>query len=185
MIDDISHEGLRILLRKEGVSVQRLKSWTTSRDPDYAAKKARVEHLYAIADGEALPEEGEPEVIFCMDEFGPPNLKPHPGKQWAERGGKHKDPDREPRRRRRQTTFDGTREAGWWPRRPSIGPATSSGPVSSARLPSSGAPREPLPAACLPMSAHDASGRPHPHSGEVGRWHLGRAAAAARERTCR
>ncbi|KOG41416.1 hypothetical protein ADK74_20715 [Streptomyces decoyicus] len=28
---------------------------------------------------------------------------PHPGKQWAERGGKHKDPDREPRRRRRAT----------------------------------------------------------------------------------
>ncbi|MFD5036109.1 transposase [Streptomyces sp. NPDC058377] len=65
--------------------------------------KARVEHLYAIADGEALAEEGEPEIIFCMDEFGPLNLMPHPGKQWAERGGKHKDPDREPRRRRRAT----------------------------------------------------------------------------------
>ncbi len=95
--------GLRILLRKEGVSFQRLKTWKTSRDPDYAAKKARVEHLYAIADGEVLPEEGEPEVIFCMDEFGPLNLMSHPGKQWAERGGKHKDPDREPGRRRRAT----------------------------------------------------------------------------------
>ncbi|WP_435876563.1 transposase, partial [Rhodococcus pyridinivorans] len=31
------------------------------------------------------------------------NLQPHPGRQWAERGGKHKDPDREPRRRRRAT----------------------------------------------------------------------------------
>ncbi|MFD5140705.1 transposase [Streptomyces sp. NPDC058378] len=65
--------------------------------------KARVEHLYAIADGEVLAEEGGPEIIFCMDEFGPLNLMPHPGKQWAERGGKHKDPDREPRRRRRAT----------------------------------------------------------------------------------
>ncbi|WCD91028.1 hypothetical protein KPP03845_107457 [Streptomyces xanthophaeus] len=37
-----------------------------------------------------------------MDEFGPLNLMP-PGRQWAERGGKHKDPDREPRRRRRAT----------------------------------------------------------------------------------
>lgn len=38
-----------------------------------------------------------------MDEFGPLNLMPHPGRQWAERSGKHKDPDREPRRRRRAT----------------------------------------------------------------------------------
>ncbi|KAB1916300.1 IS630 family transposase [Micromonospora sp. AMSO31t] len=103
VVDDISHEGLRILLREEGVSFQRLKTWKTSRDPDYAAKKARVEHLYAIADGEVIPEEDEPEVIFCMDEFGPLNLMPHPGRQWAERGGKHKDPDRQPRRRRRAT----------------------------------------------------------------------------------
>ncbi|MFB9574196.1 IS630 family transposase [Streptomyces yanii] len=103
VVDDISHEGLRILLREEGVSFQRLKTWKTSRDPDYAAKKARVEHLYAIADGEVIPEDGEPEVIFCMDEFGPLNLMPHPGRQWAEQGGKHKNPDREPRRRRRAT----------------------------------------------------------------------------------
>jgi transposase len=67
VVDDISHEGLRILLREEGVSFQRIKTWKTSRDPDYAAKKARVEHLYAIADGEIIPEEGEPKVVFCMD----------------------------------------------------------------------------------------------------------------------
>ena len=59
MIDDISHEGLRALLREEGVSFQRLKTWKTSKDPDYAVKKARVEHLYAIADGEVIPEPGE------------------------------------------------------------------------------------------------------------------------------
>lgn len=45
VVDDISHEGLCILLREEGVSFQRLKTWKISRDPDYAAKKARVEHL--------------------------------------------------------------------------------------------------------------------------------------------
>ncbi|MEV3898536.1 IS630 family transposase [Streptomyces anulatus] len=103
VVDDISHEGLRVLLREEGVSFQRVKTWKTSHDPDYAAKKARVEHLYAIADGEVIPEQGEPEVIFCMDEFGPLNLQPHPGRQWAERGGKGKDPDRGPRPRRRAT----------------------------------------------------------------------------------
>ena len=71
VVDDISHEGLRILLREEGVTFQRLKTWKTSKDPDYAVKKARVEHLYAIADGEVLPEPGEPAVVFCLDEFGP------------------------------------------------------------------------------------------------------------------
>nr|WP_127355761.1 IS630 family transposase [Actinacidiphila soli] len=103
VVDDISHEGLRILLRPVGVSFQRMKTWKTSRDPDYATKKARVEHLYAIADGEVIPEAGEPEVVFCMDEFGPLNLQPHPGRHWAERGGKHKDPKREPRPKRRAT----------------------------------------------------------------------------------
>ncbi|MGA5135566.1 IS630 family transposase, partial [Streptomyces olivoreticuli] len=103
VVDDISHEGLRVLLREEGVSFQRVKTWKTSRDPDYAAKKARVEHLYAIADGEVVPDAGEPEVVFCLDEFGPLNLQPHPGRQWAERGGRHKDRDREPRPRRRAT----------------------------------------------------------------------------------
>ncbi len=103
VVDDISHEGLRVLLREEGVSFQKVKTWKRSKDPDYKAKKARVEHLYAIADGEVVPDSDEPQVIFCLDEFGPLNLQPHPGRQWAERGGKHKDPDREPRRRRRAT----------------------------------------------------------------------------------
>ncbi|GAA5043344.1 hypothetical protein GCM10023336_04840 [Streptomyces similanensis] len=103
VVDDISHEGLRILLREEGVSFQRVKTWKSSNDHDYAPKKTRVEHLYAIADGEVVPEEGEPEVIVYMVEFGPLNLQPHLGRQWAEHGGKHKDPDREPRPRRRAT----------------------------------------------------------------------------------
>jgi hypothetical protein len=103
VIDDISHEGLRALLREEGVSFQRLKTWKTSKDPDYAVKKARVEHLYAIADGEVIPEPGEPQVIFCVDEFGPLNLQPRPGRQWAAVRGKSKESGRAPRRRRRAT----------------------------------------------------------------------------------
>jgi hypothetical protein len=82
VIDDISHGGLQALLREEGVTFQRLKTWKTSTDPDYAVKKARVEHLYAIADGEVIPGPGEPEVIFCLDEFGPRNLQPCPGRQY-------------------------------------------------------------------------------------------------------
>ena len=43
-----------------------MKTWKKSADPDYEAKKARVEHLYAIADGEVAPEPGEPEVPTQM-----------------------------------------------------------------------------------------------------------------------
>ncbi len=103
VVDDISHEGLRTLLREEGVSFQRIKTWKASKDPDYATKKARVEHLYAIADREVVPEAGEPEVIFCVDEFGPLNLQPRPGRQWAAVSGKSKEPGREPRPRMRAT----------------------------------------------------------------------------------
>ena len=103
VVDDISHEGLRVLLREEGVSFQRIKTWKDSKDPDYAVKKARVEHLYAIAGGEVMPEADEPTVIWCLDEFGPLNLMPHPGRQWAAISGKNKDPDRDPRPRRRAT----------------------------------------------------------------------------------
>ncbi len=60
VVDDISHEGLRVLLRQEGVTFQRLKTWKASKDPRYAAKKARVEHLYAIADREITPEDERP-----------------------------------------------------------------------------------------------------------------------------
>ena len=103
MVDDISHEGLRRLLREESVTFQRLKTWKASKDPQYAAKKARVEHLYAIADREAIPEPGEPQVVFCLDEFGPLNLQPHPERQWAAVSGKHREPGRRPRPRRRAT----------------------------------------------------------------------------------
>ena len=88
VVDDISHEGLRVLLRAEGVTFQRLKTWKASKDPRYAAKKARVEQLYAIADREVTPEDGDPEVVFCVDEFGPLNLQPRPGRQWAAVSGK-------------------------------------------------------------------------------------------------
>ena len=103
VVEDISHEGLRALLREESVTFQRLKTWKTSKDPRYAAKKARVEHLYAIADREVAPGPGDPQVVICADEFGPLNLQPRPGRQWAAIGGKGKEPGRPPRRRMRAT----------------------------------------------------------------------------------
>jgi transposase len=103
VVDDISHEGLRALLREEGVTFQRLKTWKASKDPRYAAKKARVEHLYAIADRAIAPGPGDPQVVICVDEFGPLNLQPRAGRQWAGIGGKGKEPGRAPRRRLRAT----------------------------------------------------------------------------------
>ena len=103
VVDDISHEGLWVLLHQEGVTFQRLKTWKTSNDPHYQGKKARVEHLYAIADRDVIPEADEPEVIFCVDEFGPLNLQPRAGWQWAAVSGKNAEPGRAPRRRMRAT----------------------------------------------------------------------------------
>jgi len=105
VVDDISHEGLRVLLREEGVSFQVIKTWKQSNDPDFEAKKNRVLELYDIADNKAKPKRGDPTVIFCVDEFGPLNLLPRPGKQWApvatkDGGGV------EPRRRRRRATYN-------------------------------------------------------------------------------
>ena len=85
VVDDISHEGLRVLLREEGVSFQVIKTYKQSNDPDFEAKKNRVLELYEIADGLAKPKKGDPTVVICMDEFGPLNLLPRPGKQWAPR----------------------------------------------------------------------------------------------------
>jgi len=103
VVDDISHEGLRALLREEGVSFQVIKTWKESNDPDFEVKKNRVLELYDIADGKAQPKKGDPEVVICYDEFGPLNLQPHPGHQWAERDEQRA--SRTGPRRRRRATF--------------------------------------------------------------------------------
>jgi transposase len=104
VVDDISHEGLRVLLREEGVSFQVIKTFKMSNDPDFEAKKNRVLELYDIADHKTPPRRGDPSVVICFDEFGPLNLQPHPGKQWAPVAAGRGDVD-SPRRRRRRATY--------------------------------------------------------------------------------
>jgi transposase len=64
-----------------------------------------VLELYAIADGKRTPAPGDPAVVICMDEFGPLNLQPHPGRQWAPAAVGKGDQER-PRRRRRRATYN-------------------------------------------------------------------------------
>ncbi len=45
-----------------------------------------------------------PVVVICMDEFGPLNLQPHPGKQWAPAATGTGSQD-QPRRRHRRATY--------------------------------------------------------------------------------
>jgi transposase len=110
VVDDISHEGLRLILREEGVSFQVIKTWKQSNDPDFEAKKNRVLELYDIADGKAKRKKRDPTVVICMDEFGPLNLLPRPGKQWAPMAVKGGGNLEGPRRRRRRATY--TRKSG-------------------------------------------------------------------------
>jgi hypothetical protein len=60
--------------------------------------------LYAIADGKKTPDASDPAVVICMDDFGPLNLQPHPGRQWAPAAGGTGDCAC-PRRRRRRATY--------------------------------------------------------------------------------
>jgi transposase len=104
VVDDISHEGLRALLREEGVSFQVIKTWKQSNDPDFETKKNRILELYAIADGTTDAGPDDPTVVICVDEFGPLNLQPHPGKQWAPTTAGTGDTE-SPRRRRMRATY--------------------------------------------------------------------------------
>ena len=66
VVDDISHEGLRQLLREEGVSFQAVRSWKRSNDPDFETKKNRILELYAIADGLTEPGPDDPDVVVWL-----------------------------------------------------------------------------------------------------------------------
>jgi len=109
VVDDISHEGLRVLLCKEEVSSRAVKTWKRSSGPDFEAKKSRVLEVYDIAEGEAEPGPGDPRVVFSMEEFGPLDLLPRAGKQWAPALRRaSKGSTSSPRRRRIRATYKRT-----------------------------------------------------------------------------
>jgi transposase len=79
----VSTETVRQVLRAAGISWQATKTWKGSRDPDFAAKLARVLELYDAAAEGRVPGGGR---VICVDEFGPLNLQPRPGHGWFPRG---------------------------------------------------------------------------------------------------
>lgn len=62
IVESISHEWIRKILRGAGITYQRTKTWKQSNDPEYESKK-RVLELYRNPPGDGR--------VLCFDEFGP------------------------------------------------------------------------------------------------------------------
>jgi len=75
---EVSPAQLGRILARNGISLQRTRSWKQSPDPDYEAKAARVLALYR-----EQPRNG---VVISFDEKGPESLCPKHGRGWARRG---------------------------------------------------------------------------------------------------
>jgi transposase len=75
VVADISHEGLRVLLREDG---RVLSSREDLEDLDRLGLRDRGR--------QAEPDPGDPTVVVRYDEFGPLNLQPQPGRQWGAGG---------------------------------------------------------------------------------------------------
>jgi transposase len=78
----VGRERLRLLLRDNGVSWQRTRTWKESKDPDFDAKLNRIEEVTTRF----------PHRCFAFDQFGPLSIRPHHGVGWAPRSH----PDRLP-----------------------------------------------------------------------------------------
>jgi transposase len=74
----VSPAHLGRILARNGISLQRTRSWKQSPDPDYQAKAERILALYR-----QQPENG---VVISFDEKGPESLCPKHGRGWAPRG---------------------------------------------------------------------------------------------------
>jgi transposase len=74
VVSAVSRETLRRILHEGGTSWQATKTWKASNDPDFGVKLRRILDLY-----DHPPTDGR---VICVDEFGPLNLQPRPGRAW-------------------------------------------------------------------------------------------------------
>jgi transposase len=72
----IGRERLRVILREQGVSFQRTRTWKESTDPDFDVKLDRIE---AVTSNFA-------DRCFAFDQFGPLSIRPCHGTCWGRRG---------------------------------------------------------------------------------------------------
>jgi Homeodomain-like domain/DDE superfamily endonuclease len=103
VVDDISHEGLRASLREEGVTFSAPEDLEGLQGPALRGEEGPHRALVRDRRWRGGPAAGGAGGDFCVDEFGPLNLQPRPGRQWAAISGKNKEPGRAPRRRLRAT----------------------------------------------------------------------------------
>ena len=75
---EVSPAHLGRILARNGISLQRTRSWKQSPDPEYEQKAARILALYR-----QQPANG---VVISFDEKGPESLCPKHGRGWARRG---------------------------------------------------------------------------------------------------
>jgi transposase len=74
----VSAAHLGRILARNGISLQRTRSWKQSPDPEYEQKAARILALYR--------EQPSAGVVISFDEKGPESLCPKHGRGWARRG---------------------------------------------------------------------------------------------------
>ena len=79
----VSAETVRQILRTAGVRWQATKTWKASRDPQFSEKMHRILNLYDRCAAGQIPDGGR---VICVDEFGPLNLQPRPGRGWFPTG---------------------------------------------------------------------------------------------------
>lgn len=78
IVQSISLEWLRQILRRHRIQWLHTKTWKESKDPEFATKYRRLKRLYA-----KRPKGGR---RISVDEFGPLNLLPRHGKHFAKSG---------------------------------------------------------------------------------------------------
>jgi len=78
IVESISLEWVRQILRRRKIRWRHTKSWKESTDPEFWPKYRRIRHLYA-----RRPPDGR---RISVDEFGPLNLLPRHGKHYARTG---------------------------------------------------------------------------------------------------
>ena len=83
VVDYISQEGLRALLRQEGVTFQRLKTWKASQGSAVRGEESPGRTPVCDHRPRGGCRDVDPEIVFSVDEFGPLCLQPCPGRRWA------------------------------------------------------------------------------------------------------